>query len=107
MYFRLFREEIITIATITTTTIGSQNASKISQKKLNPIQSRTSIPTIDAVLLIERVLQAKPWRQCRSLAPPRGKKQGKARLRAIIRAGLIEKFPHQTDHIRQAYDLLD
>lgn len=65
------------------------------------------IPEMDAALLIERVLQAKPWRQCRSLPPPRGKKQGKARLRSIIRAGLLQNFPVQTRQICQAYNLPD
>ncbi len=59
----------------------------------------------DAALLIERILQSKPWRQCNSLAPPRGKKQGKARLRAIIQAGLLHHLPTQTRHICQAYGL--
>ena len=51
MYFRLFRDRMMTTAITATTTIGRKNASNISQKKLNPIQSRISIPTIDPVLL--------------------------------------------------------
>ncbi len=66
-----------------------------------------SLPEKDAALLIERVLQAKPWKQCGSLAPPQGKKQGKARLRAAIRAGLLQNFPVQTRQICQAYNLSD
>ncbi len=65
------------------------------------------VPEIDAALLIERVLQAKPWRQCESLTPPRGKKQGTARLRSVIRAGLLQNFPDQARKIRQAYNLID
>ncbi len=65
------------------------------------------ISQTDAALLIERILQAKPWRQCRSLAPPRGKKQGKARLRTVIRAGLLQNFPVQVRKICQAYNLPD
>ena len=65
------------------------------------------IPEIDAALLVERILQAKPWRQCGSLAPPRGKKRGKAQLRAVIRAGLLQNFPIQTRQICQAYSLTD
>ncbi len=65
------------------------------------------VPEIDAALLIERVLQAKPWRQCESLAAPRGKKQGNARLRSVIRAGLLQNFPVQTRQICQAYNLID
>ena len=62
---------------------------------------------IDATLLIERILQAKPWRQCRSLTPPQGKKHGKARLRAVIRSGLLKNFPTRTHSICQAYGLPD
>ncbi len=62
---------------------------------------------IDATLLIERILQAKPWRQCRSLTPPQGKKHGKARLRAVIRSSLLKNFPAQTSQICRAYGLPD
>ena len=71
------------------------------------LDTDNGVPEIDAAFLIERVLQARSWQQCRSLAPPRGKKQGKARLRAVIRVGLLQNFPDQTHQIRQAYNLLD
>ena len=61
----------------------------------------------DAALLVECVLQAKPWQRCKSLAPPRGKKPGTARLRTIIRAGLARSFPVRTRQICRAYDLPD
>ena len=66
---------------------------------------KNQLPVVDALFLIERALQSIPWKQCKSLAEPRGAKMGQARLRAIIRQGFMDSFPEQTQSIQKDIDL--
>lgn len=48
-----------------------------------------------AILLVERILLGKSWKNCTALAHPKGKKTGVAELRKIIGAMLMRLYPKQ------------
>lgn len=57
------------------------------------------------ILMVERILLGKSWKNCTALSNPKGKKLGVAELRKIVSAILMQSYPKQIKQIQLDFDI--